>query len=82
MKQKIILSVIAIFFASTVFSQNCEAYIPTKVGKKLTYKTSNKKGKTETYYSDKLLSVKNEDDATKYTVQRKNFDKKEKFNKY
>jgi len=78
MIQKFILGLIAIFFASSIYSQNCETYIPTKIGKKLTYKTSNKKGKTESYYSDKLLSVKEEDGATKYAVERKNFDKKKK----
>ncbi|NPA44223.1 MAG: hypothetical protein GXO49_01685 [Chlorobi bacterium] len=76
MTQKIILSLIAILFASNIYSQGCEAYIPTKLGEKLTYKTSNKKGKVESYYSDKLLSIKEEDGATKYAVLRENFDKK------
>ncbi len=76
MKRIIIITFISIFIASSLFSQNCETYIPTKVGEKLTYKTSNRKGKLESYYSDELLSVNDEDGATKYAIIRKNFDKK------
>ena len=76
MIQKLILSIVAIFIATSIFSQNCETCIPNKIGTELTYKTTNKKGKTESFYSDKLLSVKKEDGATKYAVLRKNFDKK------
>ncbi len=76
MKLKITITFIVIFIVSGLFSQNCEAYIPTKVGEKLTYKTSNKKGKVQSYYSQELLSKKTEDGALKYEVLRANYDKK------
>ncbi len=76
MKRKITITFISIFIVSSLFSQNCETYIPTKIGEKLTYKTSNKKGKVQSYYSQQLLSTKNEDGALKYEVLRTNYDKK------
>ena len=70
MIQKIILGIIAIFFESSIYSQNYETHIPTKFGEKLTYKISNSRGKVEYYYSDMLVSVKEEDGITKYVVLR------------
>jgi len=78
MTQKIILSLIVILFSTGIYSQNCEAYIPTKKGEKVTYKVLNRRGKVESYYSEKVLTVKDEEGKTKYEIQRKNFDKKKK----
>jgi len=76
MKNRILI-VLAVMFVSTgIFAQNCEAYVPTEKGKKYTYKTSNKKGKVQSYYSQELLSMKDEDGGTKYEIMHTNYDEK------
>ncbi len=70
--------VLIVFFTGifTVKAQNCETFIPVKVGEKLMYKMSNKKGKVQSYYSQELLSSSSKDGGTEYMILRTDYDKK------
>jgi len=59
---------IGTFIFTSVSAQNCEAYIPTKEGQMLMFRTMNKKGKVQTYYSQELLSKKDKDGGTAYEI--------------
>ncbi len=59
---------ISLLISASLKAQNCEAYIPTKVGQKLMFQTSNKKGKIQSYYSQELLSKKDKDGGTAYEI--------------
>jgi len=74
MKHFFSLFIIQLFFLNFLYSQNCEAYIPTKVGQKLMFQTSNKKGKVQSYYSQELLSKENKDGGTKYEIIQTSYD--------
>ncbi len=67
-----------IFISSLIFTslnaQNCEAYIPTKVGQKLMFQTSNKKGKVQSYYSQELFSKKDKDGGTAFKIIQTSYD--------
>lgn len=76
MKNKLLIAVVALFISSGLFAQNCEAYVPTKVGVKYMYKASNKKGKVQSYYSQELLSKNAEDGGTKFEILHINYDDK------
>ncbi|MCF6366474.1 MAG: hypothetical protein L3J35_09775 [Bacteroidales bacterium] len=76
MKNKLLIVSVIMFISAGLFAQNCEAYVPTEKGVKYTYKTSNKKGKVQSYYSQELLSKKNEDGGTKFEILHINYDDK------
>jgi len=67
-----------IFIGSLILTslqaQNCKAYIPTEVGQKLMFQTSNKKGKVQSYYSQELLSKKDKDGGTGFEIIQTSYD--------
>ncbi len=76
MKNRVLIVLAVLFISTGLFAQNCEAYIPTETGVKHTFKTSNKKGKVQSYHSQELLSKKNEDGGTKFEILHTNYDDK------
>ncbi len=78
MKQKILFVLIAVFSAGFLSAQDCEAYIPTKMNQKLTYKTLDKKGKVQSYYSDQLISKTDVDGVVNYSIHNISMDDKKK----
>jgi len=68
MKSTFIFIIIGSLIFPSLQAQNCEAYIPTEVGQKLMFQTSNKKGKTQSYYSQELYSKKDKDGGTAYEI--------------
>ncbi len=76
MKHRILITLTAILITTGLFAQNCEAYIPTKVGEKHMYQTKNKKDKVQSYYSQELLSEKNIDGGTEYKIRHISYDEK------
>jgi hypothetical protein len=78
MKQKLLFAIVAIFAVSTLYAQDCEAYIPTKMNQKLTYKTLDKKGKIQSYYSNQLIWKNNIESGVEFGVHVINMDDKKK----
>ena len=76
MKHRILITLTAIFITTGLFAQNCEAYIPTKIGEKHMYQTKNKKGKIESYYSQELISKKDIDDGSEFNIRHISYDDK------
>ncbi len=74
MKQKFIFAFAILFLSAGLSAQNCEAYIPTEKGIKQTFKTSNKKGKVQSYHSQELISKYEEDGGTKFEILHTNYD--------
>jgi hypothetical protein len=76
MKRLILLPLIIIISVITIHAQTCEAYIPTKKGINYTYKTTNGKGKIQSYYSQELINSYSEDGGTKFEISQKNYNEK------
>lgn len=73
--KKTIITFITLIAASTfIFAQNCEAYIPTDKGKVFMYKSSDKKGKVQNYYSQELISKKNKDGGIEFQIHHISYD--------
>ncbi len=78
MKQKLFLLVLAVFTVSILSAQDCDAYIPTKMNQKLTYKTLDKKGKIQGYYSSQLIYKNNIDGGVEFGIHSIQMDDKKK----
>ncbi|MEA2042487.1 MAG: hypothetical protein U9N85_08035 [Bacteroidota bacterium] len=75
MKQ-IILSLIGVIALFSVQAQDCTAYIINNGNKVAEYVNKNKKGKTESYHSQKLLDKTVKDGQTRYKIEQIYKDKK------
>ena len=61
---------------SGINAQDCDAYIPTKVGSTHMYVTKNKKDKVQSYHSQELLSKTNTEGGVEFQVLHVNYDDK------
>lgn len=67
-----------LYFSLSVQAQDCEAFILTESGKTAEFVDKDKKGKPESYHSQKLISVTEQDGTTEYRILRISKDKKQK----
>ncbi|WP_421921189.1 hypothetical protein [Marinifilum sp.] len=68
MKKILYLILILICTSQFCIAQECTIYIPNTVGTELHYEMTNQKGKVLGSYTQKLLSIKNKDDETIYSM--------------
>jgi hypothetical protein len=78
MKLRLLFTFIAIFIAGHLFAQDCEAYVPTKMNQKLTYKTLDKKGNVQSYYTNQLIFKNNIDGGVEFGIHSIQMDDKKK----
>jgi len=78
MKSKILIAFIFLMSSTIAFAQDCEAYIPTKMNQKLTYKNLDKKGKILSFNSQELISKNNIDGGVEFAVHSVRYDDKKK----
>jgi hypothetical protein len=76
MKKTIITFIALLLTSSIIYAQNCDAYIPTEKGKVLMYKTTNKKGKVQSYHSQELIAKTNKNGGVEFQIHHINFDEK------
>ncbi|MDD2636722.1 MAG: hypothetical protein PHW82_14620 [Bacteroidales bacterium] len=74
--KKIIVLFVSLTFAILTLSQNCETYIPTSVGTKITKEHYNKKDKLSSSELTEIKSVEIVDGTQKIVVAVENFDSK------
>lgn len=68
MKKALCLFVLVIFFSLNAFSQDCTIFIPGDVGTELHYEIKNAKGKLQSTYSQKIISIKENGNETVFEL--------------
>lgn len=68
MKKALSLFVLVIFFSLNAFSQDCTIFIPGDVGTELHYEIKNAKGKLQSTYSQKIISIKENGNETVFEL--------------
>lgn len=76
MMKKIILAISAVLLTVSLFAQNCEAYIPFQVGKKVTTESYDDKDKLTGSSTMKVIAINEVDGKQEIVVESENFDKK------
>jgi len=76
MKKYLFFLLITLFMVFSAKAQDCKIFIPDQEGVKLEYEMKNGKGKSQGTYSQKLVSIEEDGDATVFKLEQISTDKK------